>query len=167
VVAIQDLSIDREGLSLSIRAEFAAEMTVLWQLWADPRQLERWWGPPGYPSTVEQHDLSVGGQVSYYMTGPEGEQHYGWWRITSAHPPQGLEWEDGFADSSGFPLPELPTINIKLALLDLPHRQSNPATEMVLVASFSSRADQDRLLGMGMAEGLRAAVNQIPEVLAL
>ena len=42
----------------------------VWQLWADPRQLERWWGPPTYPATFTQHDLAPGGHVEYHMTGP-------------------------------------------------------------------------------------------------
>src|SRR5918995_434428 len=48
-----------------------------WQLWADPRQLERWWGPPGYPATFVDHDLTVGSRATYYMTSPEGEKHSG------------------------------------------------------------------------------------------
>ena len=45
----------------------------VWALWADPRKLERWWGPPTFPATVLEHDLRPGGKVSYYMTSPEGE----------------------------------------------------------------------------------------------
>jgi hypothetical protein len=31
---------------LVLVAEFDAPIERVWQLWADPRQLERWWGPP-------------------------------------------------------------------------------------------------------------------------
>ena len=37
---------DLERLSLTLLAEFDAPIERVWQLWADPRQLERWWGPP-------------------------------------------------------------------------------------------------------------------------
>ncbi|MEJ7695518.1 MAG: SRPBCC domain-containing protein [Candidatus Limnocylindrales bacterium] len=39
---------DPEDLTLTITAQFDASPERVWQLWADPRQLERWWGPPTY-----------------------------------------------------------------------------------------------------------------------
>ena len=78
---------DVERLSLTLVADFDASIERVWQLWADPRQLERWWGPPSHPSTVETHDLVAGGEVTYFMTGPEGETSRGWWRITAVDPP--------------------------------------------------------------------------------
>ena len=43
---------DPQALSLTLDAEFDASSERVWRLWADPRQLERWWGPPTYPATV-------------------------------------------------------------------------------------------------------------------
>ncbi len=56
-------------------------------MWADPRQLERWWGPPNFPATVVDHDLTAGGRVNYYMTGPDDVKLHGWFLITSVDPP--------------------------------------------------------------------------------
>ena len=77
------LAVDRDpvALTLTIVSEFDAPVARVWQVWADPRQLERWWGPPTYPATVVDHDLTPGGRVTYYMTGPDGEKHHGWWRV--------------------------------------------------------------------------------------
>ena len=65
---------DAEALTLTLVAEFDASVERVWQLWEDPRQLERWWGPPGYPATFTTHDLRAGGRVEYHMTTPQGEQ---------------------------------------------------------------------------------------------
>src|SRR5436853_623354 len=81
----------------------AAAVERAWQLWADPRQLERWWGPPTYPATVVDHDLSPGGRVTYFMTGPEGDKAGGWWEVAAVDPPRRLEFTDGFADGNGEP----------------------------------------------------------------
>ena len=55
---------DPEALTMTITAELDATVERAWQLWADPRQLERWWGPPTYPATVVDHDLAtVAGHV--------------------------------------------------------------------------------------------------------
>ena len=64
---------DPDALTMAITVELDATVERAWQLWADPRQLERWWGPPGYPATFVDHDLVGGGRVTYFMTSPEGE----------------------------------------------------------------------------------------------
>src|SRR5215216_1856932 len=91
------LAVDRDpvALTLTIVSEFDAPAARVWQVWADPRQLERWWGPPTYPATVVDHDLTPGGRVTYYMTGPDGEKYHGWWQVIAVDPPHSLEIEDG------------------------------------------------------------------------
>ena len=75
---------DPAALTMTLDAEFEASPERVWQLWADPRQLERWWGPPTYPATVTSHDLRAGGRVEYHMTGPEGDQPRGYWECGPA-----------------------------------------------------------------------------------
>lgn len=68
---------DVDALTLTFVAEFAASVERVWQVWEDPRKLERWWGPPTWPATFERHDFVVGGRSRYHMTGPEGEKSRG------------------------------------------------------------------------------------------
>jgi len=96
-------------LTLTIVADLAAPPERAWQVWVDPRQLERWWGPPTWPATFVQHDVVVDGRSSYYMTGPDGEKAHGWWRFLSVDEPRSLEFEDGFADDAGTPGRPTPT----------------------------------------------------------
>ena len=81
---------DPAALTMTLEAEFDASPDRVWQLWADPRQLERWWGPPTYPATVTSHDLRPHGRVEYHMTGPEGDQPHGYWEIIEVDPPRRL-----------------------------------------------------------------------------
>ena len=81
---------DPQTLTMTLEAEFEAPPERVWQLWADPRQLERWWGPPTYPATVTTHDLTPGGRVEYHMTGPEGDQPHGYWEVVEADAPHRL-----------------------------------------------------------------------------
>jgi uncharacterized protein YndB with AHSA1/START domain len=92
---------DADARTMTITARFDAPIGRVWRVWSDPRQLERWWGPPMYPATVTEHDLTPGGTVAYTMTGPEGDRHRGWWRVRAVDPPHTLEFEDGFADADG------------------------------------------------------------------
>jgi uncharacterized protein YndB with AHSA1/START domain len=150
-----------DTLTLMITAELDAPIDRAWQLWADPRQLERWWGPPTYPATFVEHDLSTGGLVTYFMTGPEGDQPKGWWRVLEVEPPSRLEFEDGFADQGGHPNPDMPTMNIRVDLDD----RLNAGTRMTIVTTFSSLSDMEKIIKMGMAEGMAAAMGQMDGLL--
>jgi uncharacterized protein YndB with AHSA1/START domain len=75
---VTNVSHDADALTLTITAEFAAPRARIWQIYADPRQLEKIWGPPTYPATVVDHEFTPGGRVTYYMTGPEGDKHAGY-----------------------------------------------------------------------------------------
>jgi len=89
---------DPTACTMVVVSEWDAPVAKVWSLWADPRKLERWWGPPIYPATVVEHDLTPGGKVSYFMTSPEGEQHHGWWRVLEVDEPNRLELAATLAD---------------------------------------------------------------------
>jgi uncharacterized protein YndB with AHSA1/START domain len=146
-----------DNLTMTITTEFDAPAPRVWQLWADPRQLERWWGPPTYPATVVQHDLVRGGKVTYFMTGPEGDQSRGWWRVKAVEAPHRLEFEDGFAKDDGTPNPDMPTMTSRVSIEEQPAGH----TRMVIETSFPSREAMDKLLAMGLEEGMAAAVGQM------
>lgn len=153
---------DTEGLTLTITAEFDAPVSRVWQLWEDPRQLERWWGPPTYPATFIDHDLTPGGIVTYYMTGPDGEQPRGWWRMTKVEAPRILEFEDGFADEDGNPMEEMPTIGMSVVIEEIADGRSR----MVIEDKFTSLQAMEQLVEMGMEEGMAQALGQIDGLLA-
>jgi uncharacterized protein YndB with AHSA1/START domain len=161
-MTVKDVTKDLANLTMVVTAEFSAPIDRVWQLWADPRKLERWWGPPTYPATVVDHDLVPGGAVSYFMTGPEGDKHHGWWRVLAVDPPHSLEVEDGFADDSGAPDPNLPTMTMRV---DLSEGQAG-RTEVVTRTTFPSAEAMEQLISMGMEEGLRAAMGQMDDLLA-
>ena len=99
---------DPEALTLTLTAEFEASPERVWRLWSDPRQLERWWGPPTYPATFTAHDLAPGSRVEYHMTGPSGDQPHGYWDVVEVDPPRRLVFVDGFAHEDGTPNDDFP-----------------------------------------------------------
>ena len=153
---------DPEALSMTITAEFEASADRVWQLWADPRQLERWWGPPVYPATVDAHDLRPGGRVDYHMTGPEGDQPRGYWEIVEADPPRSLVFRDGFANDDGTPNTELPAMESRVRIEEI----GGGRTRMSIEAIFPSAEAMEQVLAMGAEEGLTQAVGQIDAILA-
>ena len=146
--------------TLTIEAKFDSPAQRVWQVWADPRQLERWWGPPTYPATVVDHDLTAGGRVTYYMTGPNGEKLHAWWRIVSVDPPRSLMFEEGNADE-GSPNDALPTTSIEVRLIE-----TTENTRMTITCRFAPSAEREQVSDAGTEEGMRLAVGQIDALLA-
>ena len=150
-----------ESLSFTLVAEFDASVERVWQIWADPRQLVGWWGPPTWPATFEKHEFTPGGEASYYMTGPEGERAGGWWRITDIQPPNRLEFDDGFADENGDPVESMGTTHASVMLEDIGGR-----SRMTVNSVFESEEQMGKMLEMGMEEGMQEAAGQIDGILA-
>jgi uncharacterized protein YndB with AHSA1/START domain len=152
---------DPAAKTMTITAEFDAPVERVWQVWEDPRQLERWWGPPTYPATVVDHELAPGGNVTYFMTGPEGDKARGWWRVLAVDAPRRLEFEDGFAGDDGKPNPDMPVMTIRVVLDEL----SGGGTRMAIETTFPSAEAMEQITTMGMEEGMTQAVGQIDDLL--
>jgi uncharacterized protein YndB with AHSA1/START domain len=159
VTAVQK---SRENLTMTINAEFDASPARVWQLWEDPRQLERWWGPPTYPATVDSHDLRPGGRVEYHMTGPKGDQPRGYWDVIETDPPRSLLFRDGFANDDGTPNDAMPRNEARVTIEEI----GGGRTRMSIESHFPSAAAMDQVLAMGMEEGITQAVGQIDAILA-
>ena len=153
---------DPAALTMTLITELDASPDRVWQLWADPRQLERWWGPPTYPATFTEHDLAPGGHVAYYMTGPEGDQPHGFWDVVEADPPRSLVLRDGLATEDGSPDPEFPITGMRVSIEEIGGGRSR----MTIESHFPSPGALEQMLAMGMEEGLTQAVGQIDAILA-
>lgn len=152
---------DVDALTLTIVSEFDAPVERVWQLWEDPRQLERWWGPPAWPATFDQHDFEVGGRSAYFMTGPEGDKARGWWEITAIDAPRRFEFDDGFADDDGKPVEDMGTTHGVVTIEPVGGK-----TRMTVRSSFESAEQLEKMIQMGMEEGMREALGQIDAILA-
>ena len=156
---VTDVRHDADALTLT--ADFAAPVERVWQVYADPRQLEQVWGPPSYRATVVDHDLRPGGRVTYYMTGPQGDKHAGYWDVTAVDEPTGFSFLDGFADLDFTPNPDLP-----VSRNDYTFAAHGSGTRATFVSTFASARDLQQVLDMGVVEGATSAVNQIDDLVA-
>lgn len=153
---VTDIRHDLDALTLTITAEFAAPVQRIWDIYADPRQLEKVWGPPEYPATVVDHDLAPGGRVTYYMTGPEGERFFGYWTVLAVEEPETFTYEDGFAHEDFSPNTDLPTSTCVSTFA-----AQGTSTRATYVTTFASREGLQTVLDMGVEEGSRTSINQI------
>lgn len=159
-MTVTDVTKDPEKLTMTMTVHLDTTVERAWQLWADPRQLERWWGPPTYPATFVDHDLRPGGASTYFMTSPEGEKYYGWWEVVAVEPPWRFEVIDGFGDDSGNRNEDMPAGRMVVTLAE-----RDGSTVMVITSHFPSIEAMDQLLAMGQEEGMAQALGQIEAIL--
>jgi uncharacterized protein YndB with AHSA1/START domain len=157
-------SVDKnaEAKTMVITAEFTASIARVWQLWADPRLLERWWGPPGFPATFEQHDLAPGGTITYFMSGPDGGDRFdGTWNVVEVDAPTRLVVEDAVVEDDG-----TPSDGNSMTRMEVDIKAAGGKTRMIVTTHFDSLEGMEQAIAMGVEEGMKACMSQIDGVLA-
>ena len=158
---VTDVTTDPEALTMTLTAEFAAPVERLWRAFTDPRQLERFWGPPGYPATFGEFDFTVGGTARYRMTSPQGEQYHGAWEFLAIDEPGRIEILDVFTDAEGNRLADMPTSRMVNTF-----EATDAGARLLTVSHLESVDALEQMLALGAAEGTRMAFDQLDLVLA-
>jgi uncharacterized protein YndB with AHSA1/START domain len=158
---ITSVSKDPAALTLTVVAEFPVPVQRLWDAYADPRELERFWGPPTYPARFTRHDMFPGGRSEYAMTGPDGDVSRGYWEFLSVQPGESFEVRDGFAGPDGTANPEMPSMRMVFTFT-----ATDTGSRVTSTTWFNSVEELDQLLAMGMEQGMREAMAQMDGALA-
>src|SRR3954465_7510865 len=139
---VTDVDKNVDALTMTITAEFNADAERLWELWSDPRRLERWWSPPSHSSTFVEHELTVGARTTYFMTGPDGEKHHGRWQIEEVEPPHRLHMTDDVLDDQGKPEDGGPTgMTVTIA-------ETGSTATMSIQSHFADRDSMEQTIEM-------------------
>jgi uncharacterized protein YndB with AHSA1/START domain len=158
---ITSVTKDAEALTMTVVAEFTAAPRRLWDAYLDPRLLERFWGPPTYPAVFTRHDGCVGGRSEYAMTGPDGDVSRGYWEWLTVDELKGFEVRDGFANPDGTANQQMPSMRMSFAF------ETTPSGSRVSTTTyFNSIEELEKLLAMGMEQGMTEAMGQMDAVLA-
>ena len=147
---------DAAQLTLTVVGDYPVPQQRLWDAFADPRQLERFWGPPTWPATFTRHDLKVGGRAEYFLSGENGEKWIGSWTFTAVTPISSFEAHDGEDNAEDEDMP---------ASMKFTFDATPTGSRITIVTRFSSVEAMEQTTP-GMEEGLRAAMPQLDAVLA-
>lgn len=158
---VTDVTTDHETLTMTLTAEFAASVDRLWKAFTDPAQLERFWGPPGWPATFPRFEFAVGGRADYYMTSPRGEKAGGSWEFLEIDAPRTFSVLDSFVDAGGAPADGLPTMRVVFAF-----EPTAAGSKLINTTYFTSAEALEQVVAMGAVEGSTMAFNQLDRVLA-
>ena len=147
---------DAARLTLTVVGDYPVPQLRLWDAFADPRQLERFWGPPSAPATFTRHEFKVGGRAEYFLTLPNGDKWNGSWKFTAVNPISSFEAHDGEDNVEDENMP---------ASMTFAFETTPKGSRMTCVTRFESVEAMEQTIP-GMEEGLRAAMPQLDAVLA-
>ena len=147
---------DVAKLTLTVVGDYPVPQQRLWDAFADPRQLERFWGPPTWPATFTRHDMKVGGRAEYFLTGPKGEKWSGSWKFTAVNPISSFEARDGEDNAED---PNMPA-SAKFTF------ETTPTGSRLTSVTWFESVEAMEQTAVGMEQGLRAAMPQLDAVLA-
>lgn len=88
-----------------IERVFEAGIELIWQMWTDPEEFKKWYGPTGFTVPVAEMDLSVGGKRLVCMASPDGKMKM-WTTGEYTHiiPHERLVYTESPADENGNPV---------------------------------------------------------------
>lgn len=158
---VTSMTTDPASLSMTLVADFPVAPERVWEAFTDPRRLERFWGPPGYPATFGTWDLRVGGFAHYWMTSPQGERFHGRWDVTAVDAPHAFTVTDTFADEHGIADPSLPPGEMTVTIAGTPE-----GSRLTILSTSPTLEALEQVIAMGQVEGMTQAMSQLDTVLA-
>ncbi|WP_335872563.1 SRPBCC family protein [Bacillus sp. 2205SS5-2] len=61
--------------TLQLSKTFLVNIERVYRAWTRPEELEKWWGPAGFKTTIVEMNLEVNGRYKFNMLAPNGELH--------------------------------------------------------------------------------------------
>jgi uncharacterized protein YndB with AHSA1/START domain len=130
-----------------------ASRELVWEVWTDPRHIEKWWGPIGFTTTTKEFDLRPGGQWLHTIHGPDGTDYRNDITFTLIKKPERIEYDHG-------PSPIFHTT----VTFDV---ETENSTKLTMVAVFPTKAERDRTAEkFGAVEGMHQTLGRLSEYIA-
>jgi uncharacterized protein YndB with AHSA1/START domain len=147
---------DVAKLTLTVVGDYPVPQQRLWDAFADPRQLERFWGPPFAPATFTRYDMKVGGRAEYFLSLPDGKKWSGSWKFTAVNPISSFEARDGEDNAEDHNMPASAKFTF----------ETTPTGSRLTSVTWFESVEAMEQTAVGMEQGLRAAMPQLDAVLA-
>ena len=149
-----------------ITREFPAPRQLVWDVWTTPEHIEKWFGPKGFNTRVEELDFQVGGRSNYIMVGPDGTEYPAVGVFKEIVPIEKIvstdEWGEKIEELEAFKNVDLPQDMILTALFD----DLGQKTKLTLITSHKSVEDKDKHEKIGVIAGWNSSFDKMDEYLA-
>lgn len=156
------MRVETKGRELIITRDFDAPPALMFEVWTDCKHLKHWWGPKEWPMQECELDFREGGSWLYCLRGPnEGDEAWGKAVYEEIDKPRKIVYMDYFTDSKGNINENLPGSKTVLEFLE-----HNGITRQVSRTQYESPESLQKVLEMGMIEGMSSSMERLDGYLA-
>jgi uncharacterized protein YndB with AHSA1/START domain len=146
---------------LVVERIYDAPRELVFEAWSRPDYLARWWSPKGWTLPICKLDFRPGGTWHYQMLGPNGEESWGKAVYQEIVRPERIVFADAFSDADGNVNAKMPQALITVEL----EEHEGGATKQISRSRYESPDMLDKVLAMGMVDGMTLSMNQLDELL--
>lgn len=146
-----------------ITREFEAQRQLVWDVWTQPKHVERWFGPKGFTTRVDALDFKVGGRAVYVMIGPDGTEYPSSGVYQEIVPIEKIVTTDEFGDGfeEAHPDMDLPQGMVSTFLFD----DLGERTKLTLITAHPTVDDKKKHEAMGVVDGWNTTLDKLAEYL--
>lgn len=152
--------VDKEHNTITIERRFAAKRQLVWDCYTKSELLDRWFAPKTFTTKTKSMDFREGGYWHYAMVGPDGQEYWGRMDYQSIHPIDNYTSLDSFSDASGTINTDLPRSNWDVSFTD-----ASEDTLVRTVVSYKTSQDLEKVIQMGMKDGITSTLERLDELL--
>ncbi len=149
-----------------ITREFAAPRQLVWDVWTQPKHIEKWFGPKGFDTRVDGLDFKVGGRSTYVMVGPDGTEYPSTGVFKEIVPIEKIvttdEFGEGFDKIESMKNVDLPQGMISTFLFD----DLGDRTKLTLITAHPTVEDREKHEAMGVVDGWNSSLDKAAAYLA-
>ncbi len=149
-----------------ITREFAAPRQLVWDVWTQPKHIEKWFGPKGFDTRVEKLDFKVGGSSVYVMIGPDGTEYPSNGVFKEIVPIEKIVTTDEFGEGvekiEALKNVDLPQGMVSTFLFD----DLGARTKLTIITAHPTVEDREKHEAMGVVDGWNSSLDKLGEHLA-
>ncbi len=155
-----DFSVDKENKTITVKREFAAELSLVWDAYTKSEILDQWWAPKPWKARTRSMDFRDGGHWHYAMVGPKDEEHWAWADYKNIQFQKKFTGLDAFTDAAGNINKDMPQSKWEVTFTD-----KGQITLVEFHISYPDLAQLEATIQMGFKEGLSMAMEGLDELL--
>lgn len=152
--------ITNEGRAITVHREFDGKRQLVWDCHTKSEYLDRWFAPKSLTTKTRHMDFRPGGYWHYAMVTPDGQEYWSRIDYQRINPIDFYTALDGFTDETGEINADMPRAKWEVAFVDQAER-----TLVTTVVHYASAEDLQKVMGMGMKEGLTSTLERLDELL--
>lgn len=153
-----DFTVDKAAQTVTIKREFDAEQSLVWDAFTKAEFLDQWVAPKPFTARTKYMDFKEGGKRFYAMVSPDGTEGWLIQKYTSITPKTNFKMFNCFADKDENP--QLPGSD-----WDYTFSEQDGTTTVTIVIYNESLARMERMIEMGFTEGYKASMVNLENLL--